>query len=120
MDNVATQRRLIRQVLSEWARIVSAQAIPDTESVVAFDDERGQYLWLQVGWEGQRRVHSVTVHARLIGGKIQIEQDWTEDGLATALAQRGIPWEAMTFGFHEPLLAAQTPSAQRELHARAE
>src|SRR3954452_10994755 len=104
MDKVATYRRLIREILSRWAHIVALKPTPGMETLLAFDDERGQYLWLQVGHERGRRVHAVTVHARLIGGKIHVEQDWTEDGIATALAQAGVPWEDMVFGFHEPAL----------------
>jgi hypothetical protein len=41
-----------------------------------------------------------------------MEQDWTEDGIAPALAHAGVPWEDMVFGFHEPDFtapAADTP-----------
>jgi hypothetical protein len=123
MDKVATYSHLIRDILSEWARIVASQPTPNVDTLLAFDDERRQYLWFQVGWEGQRRVHAVTVHARLIDGKIHVEQDWTEDGIATALAQAGVPWEDMVFGFHEPDLLAPAgdipylPSEQEARHA---
>jgi hypothetical protein len=113
MDKVETYSRLIREILSRWARIVASQPTPGMETLLAFDDERGQYLWLQVGYERGRRVHAVTVHARLVDGKIRVEQDWTEDGIATALAHAGVPWEDMTFGFHEPAL---TEPASDTLH----
>ena len=113
MDKIATYRRLIREILSRWAGYVEAQPTPGMETLLAFDDERGQYLWLQVGYERGRRVDAVTVHARLIGDKIRVEQDWTEDGIATALARAGVPWEDMTFGFHEPALTAPEKDVPR-------
>jgi len=106
MDKVTTYSRLIQEILGRWAGIVASQPTPGMETLLAFDDEHAQYLWLQVGYERGRRVHAVTVHARLIDGKIHVEQDWTEDGIATALAQAGVPWEDMVFGFHEPDLSA--------------
>jgi hypothetical protein len=101
VDKVAHYSRLIKDILSDWARIVAAQSTPEMETIVVFDDEHGEYLWLQVGEERGRRIHAVTVHARLRDGKIRIEEDWTEDGIATALAQRGVPWEDMYLAFNE-------------------
>ena len=68
----------------------------------AFDESRDQNLWIQVGWVGQRRVQGITVHIRLVEGKIRIEQDWTEDGIATELQRAGVPVSDIVLAFHEP------------------
>jgi XisI protein len=104
MDNRSTYRELIKRILTEYANLTLSQPVPGTETLLAFDDEHDQYLWLRVGWLQQRRVQGITVHVRLINGKIQIEQDWTEDGIATELIRAGVPREDIVLAFHEPFL----------------
>lgn len=67
-----------------------------------FDEEHDQYLWLQVGWLHSHRVHSITLHLRLHDGKIWIEQDWTENGIATELLKAGVSNDEIVLGFRHP------------------
>jgi XisI protein len=39
---------------------------------------------------------------RIRDGRYWIEEDWTEDGIATDLVQAGIPREDIVLAFHEP------------------
>ena len=78
-----------------------------TPTAAVFDTERDHYLWLQVGWTERGRTYGTTVHVRLRGGKIVIEQDWTEDGIAIDLLRAGIPAEAIVLGFHEPAVGQE-------------
>ncbi len=82
-------RRVVRRVLGEYAAI--PYAIGDLRCEAAFDDERGRYLLLTVGWDGGRRVHGCLVHVDLIGDKIRIERDGTERGIAAELVADGVP-----------------------------
>ena len=102
MDRVAEYRALIQRILAGYAALVEQQADGGAESLLAFDEERDQYLWLQVGWVASRRVYGVTVHARLLEGRISIEQDWTEDGLATDLLRAGVPASDIVLAFQDP------------------
>ncbi len=104
MDKAAEHRTLIKRILTGYATTVAEQAPAEVESLLAFDEERDQYLWLQVGWEQQRRLHGVTVHVRLRDGKIWIEQDWTEEGIATDLLRAGVRREDLVLAFQEPEL----------------
>lgn len=110
MDKVERYRSELKRVLATYAGIVARRPTPGVETLLAFDETRDQYLWLQVGWTAERRVHGVTVHARICGGKIHIEQDWTEDGIATDLLEAGIPPEDIVLGFHEPQAATVSES----------
>jgi hypothetical protein len=102
MDNLAEYRAHVQRILTRYAALVAGQPEPGAESLLAFDEERDQYLWLQVGWPRQRRLYGVTVHARLHDGKIWIEQDWTEDGIATELRRAGVPAEDIVLAFQGP------------------
>ena len=104
MDKVDTYRTEIKRLLQAYAAIVRRQPVPRVETLLAFDETHDQYLWLQAGWAEARRVSGVTVHVRIVDGKIRIEQDWTEEGIARDLLQAGVPREDIVLAFHEPVL----------------
>lgn len=105
MDKIATYRTLLMQILSTYASLVTQQPTPGVETLLSFDEMHDQYLWLQTGWAEERRIYGVTVHARIVEGKIWIEQDWTEDGIASQLLQAGIPRGDIVLTFYEPVQA---------------
>ena len=108
MDKVDTYRREIKRLLKAYAGIVAQQPVPGVETLLAFDEAHDQYLWLQAGWADDRRVYGVTLHVRITDGKIRIEQDWTEDGIASDLLRAGVPREDVILAFREPV-AEQMP-----------
>jgi hypothetical protein len=48
----------------------------------------------------------MTVYVRIRDRKFWIEEDWTEDGIATDLVRAGVPKEDIVLAFHEPGNAA--------------
>lgn len=111
MDKRAHYRDLIKQILTDYAELLAKQPEPGIETLLSFDEVRDQYLWLQTGWSKKHRVYGITLHVRLQNGKIWIEQDWTEDGIATDLLNAGVPREDIVLGFCEPELRAETEFA---------
>jgi hypothetical protein len=57
---------------------------------------------MRLGWENGKRVKYITVYVRLRGDKFWIEEDWTEDGIATDLVREGVPKEDIVLAFHDP------------------
>jgi hypothetical protein len=51
---------------------------------------------------GKRRIHGTTLYVRLHHGKIWIEDDMTEEGIATDLVQAGVPKEDIALAFYTP------------------
>ncbi len=102
MDKIAHYRNVIKSILNQNVELVSQQPQSGVESLLAFDEEHDQYLWLTSGWQQRHRVHGVTLHVRLQNGKIWVEQDWTEDGIATDLVNAGVPREDIVLGFCDP------------------
>jgi hypothetical protein len=51
------------------------------------------------------------IHIRLKDEKIWIEEDWTEDGIATDLLQAGVQSEDIVLAFHPPRLRQFTEFA---------
>jgi len=103
MDKVDTYRTEIKRLLRAYAAVVAQQPVPGVETLLAFDDARDQYLWLQSGWADERRIYGVTVHVRIVDGKIRVEQDWTEEGIASDLLRAGTPREDLVLAFREPV-----------------
>jgi hypothetical protein len=44
----------------------------------------------------------MTVYVRIRDGKFWIEEDWTEEGIATELVRAGVPKEDIVLAFHDP------------------
>jgi hypothetical protein len=99
-------RQTIETVLSEYAAIPYSYAPIDAE--VVFDRTRDRYLWMDVGWDKDRRVHGCLVHIDLIDGKIWIQRDGTEEGVAADLERAGISKEDIVLGFRPPELRPYT------------
>jgi hypothetical protein len=84
---------------------------PEIEMLLAFDQQHDQYLWFQVGWASGERIKGNSVHIQLKNEKIYIEEDWTEEGIATALMTAGVPREDIVLAFHEPKMRQYTDFA---------
>ncbi|MEA5566247.1 MULTISPECIES: XisI protein [unclassified Anabaena] len=99
-------RQVIERVLSEYAALPYSYA--PIQSEVIFDRTRDRYLWMDVGWDGDRRVHGCLAHVDLIDSKIWIQRDGTEEGIAADLERAGIPKEHIVLGFRPPELRPYT------------
>ena len=106
MDSLETYREVVERVLSDYAAVPYAHG--DFKTGVVFDRDRDRYLLIDVGWDGKRRVHGCIVHIDIIDGKLWIQRDGTEQGIALDLEQAGIPKEHIVLGFREPELRQYT------------
>ncbi len=102
MDTVEAKARkyrpIIEQVLSVYTAIQYANG--DIQNEAVFDRERDRYLIVSVGWQGIRRVQHNLIHVDIINGKVWIQRDGTEDGIADELESAGIPKSDMVLAFH--------------------
>ncbi|NEO40206.1 MAG: XisI protein [Moorea sp. SIOASIH] len=110
MDRLKRYREIVQEVLTEYHQI-NEKSGSTTESALAFDQLQDQYLLLLMGWWKDERIKSVMIHIRFKDDKIWIEEDWTEDGVATDLLQKGIPPEEIVLAFHPPHLRQYTEFA---------
>ena len=106
MDTLKLYRKLIQDVLIPYTQINYAN-LP-VKNRAAFDAEHGQYLILSEGWDGTRHIHSCLIHLEIINGKIWVQCDGTEDGIANELIQAGIPKSEIVLGFQEPAVRPHT------------
>jgi hypothetical protein len=97
MDTRTADREVIEKVLADYAAIPYAHGDVATQAV--FDRESDHYLLMIVGKENRRRVHGCLVHIDWIDGKLWIQADGTERGMAPALVRGGIPPERIILAF---------------------
>lgn len=98
MENLAHYSAILERLIADEAERVSTAT--DVEVCVICDPVRHHYQLLYLGWQGVKRVFSPLIHLRLHNGKVWIEQDGTEDGIATRLLAAGIPREAIVLAFY--------------------
>ena len=109
MDQIENYRKTIEDILNEHARIPYAHGNLRCETV--FDRESDRYLLVTVGWQEDQRIYHVLVHVEILDGKLWIQHDGTEDGVATELVAAGVPKDQIVLGFHEPEVRPYTEFA---------
>ncbi|MCU0540788.1 MAG: XisI protein [Oscillatoriaceae cyanobacterium Prado104] len=106
MDRLETYRQTIQDILKPYGNISYANV--DACNYLAFDSKTDQYLVVSVGWSKEGRVHGCLIHVSIQDGKVWIQRDGTQDGIANELVQAGIPKEDIVLGFHEPEIRPHT------------
>lgn len=111
MDQLNHYRDLIKQLLARYNEILNRRPVPDQEVELVFDELHDIYMLVTVGWAQRRRVRRTILFVRLRNGKIWIEEDNLEDGLATDLLQMGVSKEDIVLAFHSPEMRRYTEFA---------
>jgi hypothetical protein len=111
MDRIERYREIVHRLLEEYQCLYADQPGSDVETAVICDDTHGEYLLMRVGWRDDTRVRRPTFYLRLKDGKIWIEEDWTQEGVATELVAAGVPHEDIVLAFQPPELRALTEFA---------
>ena len=109
MDTLDTYRRGIAAVLEAYAQIPYAHG--EIQTAMVMDRQADHYLLLAVGWDGARRIHGSIVHIDIIDGKVWIQRDGTEQGIAEELVEAGIPRDRIVLGFRPADLRQYTEYA---------
>ena len=111
MDKLIKYRQLIQDLLKNYANQLSNSTIQDIELHTVFDEKNDRYVVYRTGWWEKQRIHSTILFLRISDGKIWIEEDGTEEGIATELLIAGVPNEDIVLGFRHPGLRSMTEFA---------
>lgn len=109
MDTVERYRDIIESILIQYTKIPYSHG--DFRSEAVFDRTRDHYLLMNVGWDNERRVHGCLVHIDIIDGKLWIQRDGLEHGVATELLEAGIPKDRIVLAFKPPSMRPFTEFA---------
>lgn len=102
MDSVTSYRKLIRSIIQEYAQYKPSHGDIDVEVVI--DEERDHYELIHAGWSGDYRIHGSVLHLDIRDGKIWIQHDGTEEGIADRLVEAGVPRQNIVLAFKHPTL----------------
>ncbi|MEO1404321.1 MAG: XisI protein [Cyanobacteria bacterium J06635_1] len=112
---VEQYRQYIRQLLSERAQ--QYPTLPNTQEYevqTVFDAEHDHYQLLHVGWREDKRQFGCVLHLDIKAGKIWIQHDATDTGIANQLVELGVPRQDIVLAFHEPYIRQFTDFATGE------
>lgn len=88
MDKVNNYRRILRRLVNDYARFKPSHG--QIEPIAICDARNDNYVLVHLGWDGIRRIHSTVFHLRLRDGKVLIEEDGLEQGVANELLKLGV------------------------------
>lgn len=97
--------------MEEHAKLFLDSSDPEVERMLVMDEERGHYALAQFGWSNRKRVKFFNLYVRLKDGKFWVEQDLTEDGIATELLREGVSRDDIVLAFHAPEMRPYTDFA---------
>ena len=100
MASVDFYRTLVQDLLTDYSKIDLNNPELTTETI--FDTQRDHYQIVHVGWSNKHRIYGCVLHLDIKDGKIWIQHDGTEGGIALELVNRGVPKQDIVLGFHSP------------------
>lgn len=109
MDQIERYRRIIRKMIQDYS--VFRPAKGDVEIETIFDEGNDHYELIYSGWNGPYRIHGSVLHIDIRNGKVWIQYDGTEDGIAEELVEAGIPREHIVLAFKPPSIRPHTDFA---------
>lgn len=98
MGNINKYRKVIKEILIKYADLPRGKF----QSETIFDEKKDRYLLMVQGWQNVKRIHQCVAHIEIVNGKIWIQHDGTEDGIARQLENAGIAKDKIVLGFYEP------------------
>ncbi len=106
MDCLINYRQLVKDTLNKLTQIPYAHGSIHFETI--FDSESDRYLLMVLGRKNKKRIHSCIAHIDIIDGKLWIQRDGTEQGLANEFISVGIPKDHIVLGFRTPDIRKHT------------
>ena len=106
MDELSHYRKVIRQLIELYAGYPPARGDVQIEKI--FDEANDHYELIFSGWNGPYRIHGSVLHIDIRDGKIWIQHDGTEDGIAEELVKEGIPRDRIVLAFKPPSIRPHT------------
>jgi len=100
MDKLKHYRKSIKTFLQEY--VDSRKIKSNTEIQAVFDPENDRYLVLDIGWDGERRIHHCIFHFDIKGDKIWLQENNTDIEVDRELEEMGISKKEIVVGFHHP------------------
>jgi hypothetical protein len=105
LDYAEISKRVLKDHFNFYQRLGFSAIRP------LFDDVQQSYMLLDIGWYGKKYIHNATIHLEVINGKVWVQHDDTEAGVALKLLEHGVPREDIVLGFQPPEMRQYTEFA---------
>lgn len=99
-EKIARYQHIVQSALQEYAGYGRREDYIDVQ--LSFDTERNHYYLFNAGWQDEHRIYGCVLHVDIKNGKIWIQHDGTEIGIANAFLNLGVPKEDIVLAFHSP------------------
>jgi XisI protein len=109
MASLERYRQYIQEVIQQHSS--RQPAYGEVEVQCIFDTERDHYQLVHAGWHKNRRKYGCLIHMDLKEGKIWIQHDGTEIGVANELVELGVPKDDIVLAYQPPYKRAYTTFA---------
>jgi XisI protein len=109
MDKLTQYRQIVRQILTTYAHVQPSYGEIKRQTI--FDTEQDRYQVLNTGWENDRRVYGCLIHLDIQDGKIWIQYDGTEKGVANDLIEADVPKQDIVLAYQSTYLRKLTEFA---------
>ena len=100
MDSLNNYRKLVKQLLTEYAEIPVFDSAIQNE--IIFDLENDRYMLINIGWFNEQRIHHCVIHIDIIDGQVWIQANNTDRLIAEELVSAGVPAESIVLGLQPP------------------
>jgi hypothetical protein len=101
MDKVEQYQTYVQELLKEYVHFSDSDE-DKVEAELIFDTVRHHYQVVNVGWHNEHRIYGCVLHIDIQDGKIWIQHNGTEIGIASELVTKGVPKQDIVLGFHSP------------------
>jgi hypothetical protein len=95
-DKLTRYRQIVRDLVTEYGGHKPSHGEIDSYPVI--DPQGDHYLAVQCGWDRNRRVQGAFLHLDIIGGKVWIQFNGTDQRIADELVAAGVPKEDIVLG----------------------
>ena len=101
MDRREIYAQIVEKLILDYAKIKPSYGDVDRE--VILDENRRHFELLNIGWEGKKRIHYTVFHIDIKeDGRVWLQHNATEVGIAEELIEMGIPRDQIVLGFVLP------------------
>jgi hypothetical protein len=100
MDSLNNYRKLVKQLLTEYAEIPVFDS--GSQNEIIFDLENDRYMLINIGWFNEQRIHHCVIHIDIIDGQVWIQANNTDRLIAEELVSAGVPAKSIVLGLQPP------------------
>lgn len=100
METLERYRSIIRDLIKRYAAYQPARGEVEIEAIC--DPQNDHYELMYSGWNGPYRIHGSVLHIDIRNGKVWVQYDGTDRGIAEELVEAGIPRDQIVLGFKSP------------------